>query len=391
MNKILCLLLIIFLVSCHSISELYLIKEDSKWGYINRKGKLVIEPIYENCCYQRYEDSCCSRIIWPEALGIVKLNEKYGAIDVSGNIKIKFNYDFLDQYHNSLVIARSGNQFGVLSANGDTIFPFIFDNQFISCNNKVGHGQINGKYYLLNFNLKTKKETKFDKISYFVEGMAAVKKCEKYGFIAESGKMIIDAVYQNVWSFNKELAAVKQNYQWGFIDKTGKYVIKPQFDETEGFDLFTGEYAIVVKNKKYGIINRSGKYVVEPKYEYLYFEDKNVLLASIYENEQLKTGLINLKEEWLYRPENKRFDYFAGYIKFEKDGRFGLMKLRSRKVTIPPGFEEIAFRSKGLTMLTYYDKVKGNLNFAYVNKKGKVIWEEKGFDAKAMLNSTNCN
>ena len=46
-----------------------------------------------------------------------------------------------------------------------------------------------------------------------------------------------------------DLAEVK----WGFIDTSGQFVIMPQFDETQGFDLITGEIAIVVKNKKYGI------------------------------------------------------------------------------------------------------------------------------------------
>jgi hypothetical protein len=385
MNKIIVFLFVSTLISCNSLSELYLVKADNKWGYINRKGKLVIEPVYENCCYQRYEDSCCSRIIWPEALGVVKQNGKYGAINVNGELKLKCNYDFLDQYHNSLLIARSGNKYGILNENNDTIFPFIFDNQFISCNSETGQGQINGKYYLLDFETKTQKETGFDKISYFVEGLAAVKKGENYGFINEEGSMVIDAKYQNVWPFNQGLAAVKQNYQWGFIDTTRKFVIKPQFDETEGFDLFSGKYAIVVKNKKYGIIDREGNYLIIPKYDYLYFEDENVLLAIISENQKQKRGLINLNEKWLYEPEYENFDYFDGYIKFEKDEKFGLLKLNTNKIVIPPVFEEIAFRSKGLTLLFYYSDTTNKMHHAYINKKGRVIWSEEGFDVKRVI------
>jgi len=384
-NNLIFILFVVSYYSCSSVSELYLVKENDKWGYIDKKGKLIIEPIYENCCYQRYEDSCCSRIIWPDALGIIKLKGKYGAINIDGDVKIKPNYDFLDQYHNSLVIAKSGQSFGVLNANGDTIFPFIFDNQFISCNNVVGQGQIEGKYYLLNFSNKTKAETNFDKISYFVEGLAAVIKDNKYGFVDESGEIKIDLKYQNVWPFNKGVAAVKLNYQWGFIDINDNFIIEPQFDETEGFDLFDRKYAIVEKNKKYGIINREGDYIVLPKYEYLYFEDKNVLSCSIYENKELKSGLINLNEKWLYQSKNGNFDYLAGYIKIEINGSFGLIKLKNGKVIIPPLFDEIAFRINGLSMLTYYDKNNGSKHFSYVNKKGKVIWSEKGVDIKNIM------
>ncbi len=384
-NKCLIFIGFLLVLSCGSVSELYLVNIGDKWGYINKKGKLIVEPVFENCCYQRYEDTCCSRIIWPQSLGIVKQDGKYGAIDVNGSIKIKAGYDFLDQYHNSLVIARSGNKFGVLNQIGDTIFPFIFDNQFISCNNVIGQGQINGKYYLLNFKNKTKKETDYDKISYFVEGLAAVKIGDKYGFINESGKMVIDANFQNVWPFNRGVAAAKQNYQWGFIDTTGKFIIQPKFDETEGFDLFTGELAIVVKDKKYGVIDRKGSFKIEPKYSYLYFEDKDVLFASLYENNKQKSGLIDLHEKWFYNSEYENFDYLDGCLKFEKDGRFGLMKLSTRKMLIPAIFEEIAFRPKGLTLLTYYSKTNNKLQHAYVNKKGKAIWSEKGFDIEKLM------
>ncbi len=386
MNRIILFLFVSTLISCNSLSELYMVKANNKWGYINRKGEMVIEPIYENCCYHRYEDSCCSRIIWPDALGVVKQNGKYGAINANGDLKLKCNYDFLDQYHNSLLIARSGNKYGILDKNSDTIFPFIFDNQFISCNSKTGQGQINGKYYLLDFENKTKKETNFDKISYFVEGLAAVKKGENFGYINQMGNLVIDVIYQNVWPFNKGLAAVKQNYQWGFIDTTGKFVIEPQFDETEGFDLFSGKYAIVIKNKKYGIINRKGNYLIKPIYDYLYFEDENVLLASISENQKQKRGLINIKEKWLYTPEYENFDYFDGYLKFEKDGKFGLLKLNTNKIVIALAFEEIAFRPKGLTLLFYYSEATNKMYHTYVNKKGRVIWSEKGFNAKRVIN-----
>lgn len=385
MNKRLLFIIFPLLFSCQLTTELYLVKEGDKWGYINRKGRLIVAPVYENCCYERYEDSCCSRIIWPDALGIIKKDGKYGAINHAGETKIAPGYEFLDQYHNSLLIARSGNKYGVLNENCDTIFPFIFDNQFISCNNVWGQGQINGSFYLLNFGQKTKKKVPFDKVSYFVEGFAAVKKSGKFGFIDTLGNVVIDIVYQNVWPFNKGLAAVKQNYQWGFIDTSGKFVIPPQFDETEGFDLFSGEFAIVVKNGKYGVIDRQGHASIPPGYDYLFFEDKNILLASINKGGKQTIGLIDLNEKWLYISANKRFDYFNGYIKIERNNKFGLIKLKGDKIIVPPVFDEIAFRTKGLTLLTYCSESNGELQYAYVNKRGKMVWKEKGLDWQKLM------
>ncbi|NJO91422.1 MAG: hypothetical protein HC831_22520, partial [Chloroflexia bacterium] len=93
-----------------------------------------------------------------------------------------------------------------------------------------------------------------------------------------------------------------------------------------------------------------------------------------------KKGLINLAEKWLYLPEYENFDYLKGYLKFEKDGKFGLLKLNTNKIVIPPAFEEIAFRTKGLSLLFYYSKEANKMQHAYINKKGRVIWSENDFD-----------
>lgn len=378
--------LISIIYSCSSISELYIVKKNNKWGYIDKHGKLVVAAIYDYCCIQRQEDTCCSRIIQPNGLGIVKLNDKYGAIDIHGRMKISAQYDFLDQYHNSLIIAKSEGKYAVLSKNGDTIFPFIFDNQFISCNNTVGYGQIDGKFYLLNFKNQTKIATDFDKIAYFTEGLAAVRKDGKYGFINELGEIVIGLKYQEVWPFNKGLAAVKVNYEWGFIDTTSSYVIKPQFDDTQGFDISNGEIAIVVKNRKYGVIDRKGNYLIQPKYEYLYLEDANVLNVSIFENNQIKRGLINLKEKWLYISDNQLFEYYNGYLMLEKNNKVGLVKMKSNKTILPAIFDEIAFRNKGLTMVVIRDAKSGIEHFAYANRKGKIVWQEDGFMYNCKVN-----
>ena len=374
-----------FLFSCSSYSELYLIRENGKWGYINRNGTTIVKPVFENCCIERQEDSCCSRIIWPGQIGIIKLNNRYGAIDNEGKIRIQPKFDFLDRYHNSLIIAKSDDGFGVLNLKGDTVFPFIFDNQFISCNSKTGNGQINGKLYLLDFAKRTKTLTNFDKISYFSEGFAAVKRDNKYGFINESGKIIIEPIFQEVWPFNHGLSAVKINYQWGFIDTTGKFIVDPKYDETQGFDSFNGKYAIVVKNKKYGLIDRSSKFIISPKYQFLFLEDENVLLANIMNENERKTGLINLKEQWLTGNIKVEFGYFGGYVKIMGEEGYGMYKLKNGKTILPCIFEDIIFRSSGLTMVVYKDQLTDNQYFAYVNKKGKLVWAEEGFDFRYLL------
>ena len=60
----------------------------------------------------------------------------------------------------------------------------------------------------------------------FYEGLACVMDDnEKWGFVDETGKVVIPYQWESATYFNEGLAAVMDaNDKWGFIDKTGKIV-----------------------------------------------------------------------------------------------------------------------------------------------------------------------
>jgi hypothetical protein len=60
----------------------------------------------------------------------------------------------------------------------------------------------------------------------------------KWGYKEEkTGKMVIKPQFEKAESFSEGLAAVVKGGKWGFIDKTGKMLIKPKFklDDVAGF------------------------------------------------------------------------------------------------------------------------------------------------------------
>lgn len=105
----------------------------------------------------------------------------------------------------------------------------------------------------------------------FSEGMAIVgKKNEKgwrdyAGFINKSGEVIIPLVYQDANNFGEGLAPVKKDNKWGFIDKSGKTIIP--FDYYEAYT-FSCSLAEVHKKdsadfySKSGYIDKKGKIVI---------------------------------------------------------------------------------------------------------------------------------
>ena len=116
--------------------------------------------------------------------------------------------------------------------------------------------------------------TTYDRAYAFSEGMAAVVKDGKYGFIDKTGKLVIDYKYDYAEDFSEGYAAVstggfwdeEAGYvtgNWGFIDKTGKVVVPIFYDKV--WDFSEG-LAAVSNGGKVGFVDTTGKVVIPLTY-----------------------------------------------------------------------------------------------------------------------------
>jgi hypothetical protein len=105
---------------------------------------------------------------------------------------------------------------------------------------------------------------KYDKTFWFQEGLAPVRRNNKWGFVDTNGVEVIPVQYENAWMFTEGLATVTVNNKHGFIDKTGKMVIPPVYDDAEPFSEGLG---FVESNKKMGFVNHNGDTIVPLKYD----------------------------------------------------------------------------------------------------------------------------
>lgn len=131
---------------------------------------------------------------------------------------------------------------------------------------------------------KAKENIVWLKKKYFLveslyEGLAVVmrhdeKGRDKWGYIDENGKEIIEPKYAGVSNFLEGIAGVTVEdengvFKCSYIDKTGNEVMKPHFDSSGGFS--EGLAMVVRKDmdgeEKYGFIDKSGKEVLELQYD----------------------------------------------------------------------------------------------------------------------------
>ena len=78
----------------------------------------------------------------------------------------------------------------------------------------------------------------------------------KYGFINQEGKVVIQPNFFAVGKPSSGLIAVREKDKYGYIDYTGKEIISPQFEFAKDF---IGEYAVVYDKGIANLINKKGR------------------------------------------------------------------------------------------------------------------------------------
>lgn len=135
----------------------------------------------------------------------VDIKGKIGVEKEDGGFALKPNYDWVD-------------------------FPQSSPSKWIACalaNKEAGFGFVSRE--------GDEMPQKYVRVSPFKEGLAAVQTQDGWGFIDETGKLVIPCRFQLAKDFSDGLAAVNLNKKWGYVDKKGTLVVEPVFDSAGNF------------------------------------------------------------------------------------------------------------------------------------------------------------
>jgi hypothetical protein len=149
---------------------------------------------------------------------------------------------------------------------------------------------------------------RYDGVSDFSEGFAAVEIDGKWGYINKRGKIVIRPQFSSARDFSEGLARIQvggDKYSmgglWGFIDRSGKIVIKPQFGEIHGFsesaEGFRDGLAVVEIDWSIGFIDKTGKLAISPRFAFGHHFSEGVACLSTGLHE--KYGCINHSGKWV--------------------------------------------------------------------------------------------
>lgn len=248
-----------------SYSGLHLVKQNNKYGYADKTGRIVI-PLQ----YERADEFKCNRAIvkfgdydygfitpkgeiiirgkfgmfipYPPSninfysnYAVVKqANGKYGFIDTNGNFQNNLgSYVHAGNFSEGLAAVKNEKgEWGYINTSGRLVIPYA--DCFLAAPFSEGIAVIIKLKYLCLINRRGEEVAKIKKGDYdyvyeFKEGLADASG-RKYGYIDTHGNIVIPLEYEEVSGFEKGFAKVKPtspNY-WVWINKSGR-ILKDKY------------------------------------------------------------------------------------------------------------------------------------------------------------------
>lgn len=289
----------LFVGNSYNKNMLYPVTIKNKSGYIDKNGKIIIPPIYEEA------------FSFKEGLSLIKKNGRYGFIDLNGKIVIKPIYKYaLDFSEGLAAVYGENNHWGFIDKEGNLQIDYRFtDDGFFSeglapvcLEYFFGKGLCRTVYIdkLGKIVLEIKHKTaEYMNLRHFSNGLALVcSKSGKCGYINKKGEMVIPQEYNSASDFSEGLAAVSKSGKYGYINIKNKIVIPEQFDDAKNF---SEGLAAVGKGDLYGYINKRGKLVIP--YKFIYAKEFLYGLAYVKEKEgkEIYEGYIDKKGKYVWK------------------------------------------------------------------------------------------
>jgi len=276
----------------NSAVPLFSVQVQGKWGFIDRRAEMVIQPQYDSVLdfseglavagidgTDVYIDQTGEVVMRPPFDRLSRFSEglacvgkrvkegplttnKWGFIDKHGDLVIDVKFDRANDFSEGLAAASNdGYSYGFIDKSGEFVIP---ESYRFAISFSEGLAAVSSCYIDKEGKRPFGDDHFFESVKSFQNGMAAVKEDGRWGFInRDNGEIVIEPVWDAAGYFSDEgLANVKKDRRWGFIDRTGSVVIEPQFSTASAFS--HGMAYVITTSDKVCYIGPTGEYIWKP-------------------------------------------------------------------------------------------------------------------------------
>lgn len=185
--------------------------QGGRWGYIKRDGTFAIQPRFSGASF------------FSDGLAVITVDDyfdgKQGYVDRDGKVVIEAQFDEAREFRHGFAAVNLGGTW-----------------------QHIDHGG---------------RAVKYESASDMKEGVKIIRVDGKYGFWG-GGFFLMPPEFEDARMFSEGLAAVKKGDKWGYVNKAGEIVIEPRFDQAGAF---SGGKAEVQVGSRTLLIDKSGNEV----------------------------------------------------------------------------------------------------------------------------------
>jgi hypothetical protein len=176
-----------------------------KHGFIDKQGNFVISPQFHEVTDFQF---CAAS---------VRVFEEWGLIDLNGEFILKPQFKYEPEY-----LGRGLVKVLVDRKSTDEAASILIDGV-----KREGRRSIStSKYRLMDVNGRWLTPA-YDYIGGVSEDMILFRINQKYGFIDITGKVVIDAKFDEAYNFRDDRAEIRIDGETRYIDRVGKYIWRP--------------------------------------------------------------------------------------------------------------------------------------------------------------------
>jgi len=283
---------------------LFVVTVNGKDGFIDRDGKIVIEPTFEKA------------YPFTDGLAAVQKQGEWGFIDTKGRVIIEPQFVSVGLFSDGLATfqdKRHPNKEGYIDKIGKVVIEPQFDVAagFRNGVARVGFATLKGKLLSRIADVGLECDYKFiDRTGKIVPEPSPLhyatgepgelipfRKDDVSGYLNAKGEVVIQPQFQVASAFSEGLACVCKGGLFGYIDTRGEWVIPPRFQYANDFS--DGLAGVPLGENGWGFIDRAGKEVIPGRFAWVYGGFRHGIAEVAFDR---KRGYINTKGEWVWKP-----------------------------------------------------------------------------------------
>lgn len=305
----------------------FTVKNRNAWGLINSKGQEVIACAYDSLV--QFRDNLLV-VKFRGLQGIISVSEEWVVTPSEGRLQLIRSDRYL-QVNNgttTLKAIKGGTIYfttNCIEVTDGFIYEFLpsGDRWKIDMNGVIADRMV-------------VPDQPVEKIFEESEGLRAIKRNGRYGFIDSRGRLRIANRYEAAQPFREGLAAIKILGKWGFINTMDNIAVQPTYEEVQSFQ---GGFALVKQKGQYGLIDIKGKQVLPVRYSSIEVQKSGNLVIvtnGVY-------GLADNTGKVMIQPRYQELsDCGNGYVVVQKDKKYGIVNYQGLS-TVPVVYDYLTF------------------------------------------------